>query len=156
MFTNLGRIINQQGRTDAEKKTRIITQGSSRSRTSQQITTWTKLRLFNSNIKSVQLYGAESYKTTKRSLPEEDIHQQLPAQDPGLTLSATKTCGRKPTSQQPKKKSEEDGGGTNFIKSYPATHDKPLLEIHWAKERSSKKLPAKGSEDKYQTDGLQV
>ena len=113
-----------------------------------------------SSIQTSSLFSCMEQKATKQRrdhYPKKtDIHQQLSAQDPGLTLSVTKTCGRKPTSEQPKKKSEEDGGGTNFIKSYPATYDKPLLEIHWAKERSSKKLPAKGSEDKYQTDGLQV
>ncbi|MEE4247398.1 MAG: reverse transcriptase domain-containing protein [Kangiellaceae bacterium] len=69
-FTYLGSIINQQGGTDADVKTRI---GKARAAfitlrniwKSRQITTRTKLRLFNSNVKSVLLYGAETWRTIK-------------------------------------------------------------------------------------------
>ena len=69
-FTYLGSIINQQGGTDVDVKTRI---GKARAAfitlrniwKSRQITTRTKLRLFNSNVKSVLLYGAETWRTIK-------------------------------------------------------------------------------------------
>ena len=69
-FTYLGSVVNQQGGTDADVKTRI---GKARASflalkniwRSHLITPRTKIRLFNSNIKSVLLYGAETWRTTK-------------------------------------------------------------------------------------------
>ena len=72
-FTYLGSVINQQGGTDADVKTRI---GKARASfralkniwRSNLITSRTKIRLFNSNIKSVLLYGAETWRTTKGTI----------------------------------------------------------------------------------------
>ena len=69
-FTYLGSVINQQGGTDVDVKSRI---GKARSAfttlkniwKSHQISTRTKIRLFNSNVKSVLLYGSETRRTTK-------------------------------------------------------------------------------------------
>ncbi len=69
-FTYLGRIIYQQGGTDADVKARI---GKARVAfiqlkniwASRELTLTTKIRLFNSNVKSVLLYGAETWRTTK-------------------------------------------------------------------------------------------
>lgn len=69
-FTYLGSIIDQQGGTDADVKARI---GKARAAfiqlkniwTSRDLSLTTKIRLFNSNVKSVLLYGAETWRTTK-------------------------------------------------------------------------------------------
>jgi hypothetical protein len=69
-FTYLGSVADKQRVTDADVKTRI-----SRARTafiqlrniwsSRVISRHTKIRLFNSNVKSVLLYGAETWRFTK-------------------------------------------------------------------------------------------
>jgi len=65
--------MDKSGGTDADVKTRI---GKARSAfnmlkkvwSSREIGTSTKVRLFNSNVKSVLLYGAETWRTTKASM----------------------------------------------------------------------------------------
>ena len=65
--------MDKSGGTDAEVKTRI---GKARSAynilkkvwNSRELGTSTKIRLFNSNVKSVLLHGAESWQTTKASM----------------------------------------------------------------------------------------
>jgi hypothetical protein len=72
-FTYLGSVINQQGGTDADVKTRI---GKARASykvlkniwRSHLISICTKIRLFNSNVKSVLLYRAETWRTTKTTI----------------------------------------------------------------------------------------
>ena len=69
-FTYLGSIIDKQGGTDADVRARI---GKARAAylqlkniwSSKVVSTRTKIRLFNSNIKPVLLYGAETWRTTK-------------------------------------------------------------------------------------------
>ena len=69
-FTYLGSIIDSQGGTDADVKTRI---GKARTAFVMLINIWnstklqtrTKLRFFNSNVKAVLLYGSETWRTTK-------------------------------------------------------------------------------------------
>ena len=69
-FTYLGSIVDRQGGTDADIKARI---GKARTAFIQLQNIWkskamsirTKIRLFNSNVKSVLLYGAETWRTTK-------------------------------------------------------------------------------------------
>ena len=71
-FTYLGSVMDKSGGTDADVKTRI---GKARSAynmlkkvwNSREISMSTKVRLFNSNVKSVSLYGAETWQTTKAS-----------------------------------------------------------------------------------------
>ncbi|CAH8585730.1 unnamed protein product, partial [Schistosoma mattheei] len=68
-FTYLGRIINGLGGTGADVKVSI---GKSRAAFlqlknichSQQLSTNIKLRIFNTNVKAVQLYGAKTLRTT--------------------------------------------------------------------------------------------
>ena len=68
-FTYLGSIVNGQGGTDADVKTRI---GKARAAFLQLKNVWasrdlsinTKIRLFNSNVKAILLYGAETWRTT--------------------------------------------------------------------------------------------
>ncbi len=68
-FTYLGSIVDTVGGTEQDIKTRI---GKARTAfnllkkvwKSREITTTTKIRIFNSNVKSVLLYGAETWKTT--------------------------------------------------------------------------------------------
>ena len=72
-FTCLGSIMNKSGRADADVKTRI---GKARSAYNMQKKIWnsrkigtsTKVRLFKSNVKSVLLYGVETWRTTKASM----------------------------------------------------------------------------------------
>ena len=72
-FIYLGSVINQHGGTDTDVKSRI---GKARSAfttlkniwKSHQISTQTKIRLFNSNVKSVLLYGSETWRTTKTTI----------------------------------------------------------------------------------------
>ncbi|KAL9978202.1 hypothetical protein ACROYT_G015696 [Oculina patagonica] len=69
-FSYLGSVIDVQGGADADVKTRI---GKARQAfialkpvwRSKRISLKTKLRLFNSNVKTVLLYGSESWKTTQ-------------------------------------------------------------------------------------------
>jgi len=72
-FTYLGSIIDQQGGTVADVKARI---GKARAAfiqlkniwASRELSMTTKVRLFNSNVKSVLLYGAETWRTTKTTI----------------------------------------------------------------------------------------
>nr|KAG5693287.1 hypothetical protein BaRGS_011608 [Batillaria attramentaria] len=72
-FTYLGSIIDRQGGTDADVRARI---GKARAAflqlrniwNSKTISAHTKIRLFNSNVKSVLLYGAETWRTTKTTI----------------------------------------------------------------------------------------
>ena len=69
-FTYLGSTVDRQGGTDADVKARI---GKARIAFRQLKNIWTsrlvgrrtKIRLFNSNVKSVLMYGAETWRTTK-------------------------------------------------------------------------------------------
>ena len=68
-FTYLGSVVDLKGGTDADVKVRI---GKARAAFSQLKNIWsskdlstrTKLRIFNSNVKSVLLYGSETWRTT--------------------------------------------------------------------------------------------
>ncbi|VDO92681.1 unnamed protein product [Schistosoma margrebowiei] len=69
-FTYLGSIIDEHSGSDADVKARI---GKARSAllqlldiwNSKQLSTNTKIRNFNTNVKTVLLYGAETWRTTK-------------------------------------------------------------------------------------------
>ncbi|VDO78483.1 unnamed protein product [Schistosoma margrebowiei] len=69
-FTYLGSIIGEQGGSDADVKARI---GKARAAYFQlrniwnlkQLSTNTKVRIFNTNVKTVLLYGEETWRTTK-------------------------------------------------------------------------------------------
>ena len=71
-FTYLGSIVNTTGGTEQDIKARI---GKARTAfsllnklwRSREISTRTKVRLFNTNVKSVLLYGSETWRTTVRS-----------------------------------------------------------------------------------------
>ena len=72
-FTYLGSVMDKSGGTDTDVKTRI---GKARSAfnmlknvwSSREIGTSTKVRLFNSNVQSVLLSGAETWRTTKAAM----------------------------------------------------------------------------------------
>ncbi|VDP79713.1 unnamed protein product [Schistosoma curassoni] len=69
-FTYLGSIIDEHGGSDADVKARI---GKARAVylqlrniwNSKQLSTNTKVKIFNRNVKTVLLYGAETWRTTK-------------------------------------------------------------------------------------------
>ena len=77
-FTYLGSIINMQGGTDEDAKTRI---GKVRTAFLELQTIWksrelsqrTKIRIFNSIVKSVLLYGAETWRITKATVTKVQI-----------------------------------------------------------------------------------
>ena len=72
-FIYLGSAVDRQGGTDRDVTARI---GEARAAfvmlkniwSSKEIRTRTKLRIFNSNVKSVLLYGCETWRTTKTML----------------------------------------------------------------------------------------
>ena len=72
-FTYLASVIDKQGGTDVDVATRI---GKARVAfklrkniwASKEIRTQTKLRIFNSNVKSVLLYGYETWRWTRKTL----------------------------------------------------------------------------------------
>ena len=72
-FTYLGSVINITGGTDEDVLARI---GKARSAfntlasiwRSREITTTTKIRIFNSNVKSVWLYGSETWRMTEKTM----------------------------------------------------------------------------------------
>ena len=72
-FTYLGSIIDGKGGTEADIKARI---GKARAAFTQLQKVWkaskvsvkTKIRLFNSNVKSVLMYGCETWTTTKGTI----------------------------------------------------------------------------------------
>ena len=68
-FTYLGSIVDKQGGTDADikiriRKARIAFQQLKNIWTSRNLSYKTKIRIFNTNVKSVLLYGAETWRTT--------------------------------------------------------------------------------------------
>ena len=72
-FTYLGSVINITGGTDEDVLARI---GKARSAfnilgniwRSREITTATKIRIFNSNVKPVLLYGSETWRMTEKTV----------------------------------------------------------------------------------------
>ena len=67
-FTYLGSIIDQQGGTDADVNARIARIAFIQLKkiwAPRELSLNTKIRLFNSNAKSVLLYGAETWRVTK-------------------------------------------------------------------------------------------
>ncbi|VDP45433.1 unnamed protein product [Schistosoma curassoni] len=77
-FTYLGSIIDEQGGSDADVKTRI---GEARATfiqlqniwDSKQLSTNIKVRIFNTNVKAVQLYGAETWRTTTTTIKKVQV-----------------------------------------------------------------------------------
>ena len=68
-FTYLGSVIDKQGGTDADVKARIRKARSAFVQlrniwSSKELTSNTKVRFFNTNVKAVLLYGAETWRTT--------------------------------------------------------------------------------------------
>ena len=80
-FVYLGSVVDKQGRTDWDVAAR---NGKARGAlvmlkniwASNAIRTRTKLQIFNSNVKSVLLYGCETWHTTKTMLQK--IHSSTP------------------------------------------------------------------------------
>lgn len=76
-FTYLGSVIDKQGGTDADVKSRI---GKARAAFLQLRNIWsskelglrTKVRMFNTNVKAVLLYGAEPWKKTVATIKKAD------------------------------------------------------------------------------------
>ncbi|VDP22370.1 unnamed protein product [Schistosoma margrebowiei] len=83
-FTYLGSIIDEHGGSDADVKARI---GKARAAylqlkdiwNSKQLSTNTKVRIFDINAKTVLLYGAETWKTTKVIIQKIQLLRQHPA-----------------------------------------------------------------------------
>ena len=102
-FTYLGSVINTTGGADEDVLARI---GKARSAfntlssiwRSREITTTTKLRIINSNVKSVLLYGSETWRMTERTVSKlQTFLNRCLRRILGmycLPLSATLTCGK--------------------------------------------------------------
>ena len=94
-FTYLGSIINKQGGVEEDVKTRIQKArqafiGLRHVWSSKVFTEKTKIRLFNSNVKSVLLYGSETWRNTKATVQRIQsfvICQQMPTQNCWSTLA---------------------------------------------------------------------
>ncbi|VDO49348.1 unnamed protein product [Schistosoma margrebowiei] len=77
-FTYLGSIIDEQGGSDADVKARI---GKARFAflqlkniwSSKQLSTNIKVRIFNTNVKAVLLYGAETWRTTTTNIKKVQV-----------------------------------------------------------------------------------
>ncbi|VDP04803.1 unnamed protein product [Schistosoma margrebowiei] len=72
-FSYLGSIIDKQGGSDADVKARI---GKAKTAflqlkniwNSKQLSTYIKVRIFNTNVKAVLLYGSETWRTTTTTI----------------------------------------------------------------------------------------
>jgi hypothetical protein len=72
-FTHLGSIVNIEGGIDADvknriNKARVIFNILGKEWSAKNISRGTKMKIFNSNVKSVLVYGAETWRTTKAML----------------------------------------------------------------------------------------
>ena len=72
-FTYLGSIVNIECSTDVDvknriNKARVIVNILGKVWSAKNISRGTKMKIFNSNVKSVLLYGAETWRTTKAML----------------------------------------------------------------------------------------
>ncbi|VDP23927.1 unnamed protein product [Schistosoma margrebowiei] len=72
-FTYLGSIIDEHGGSDADVKARIAKARAAYLQlrniwNSKQLSTNTKVRIFNTNVKTVLLYGSETWRTTKATI----------------------------------------------------------------------------------------
>ncbi|VDO51740.1 unnamed protein product [Schistosoma margrebowiei] len=110
-FTYLGSIIDEHGGSDADVKSRI---GKARAAylqlrniwNSKQLSTNTKVRIFNTNVKTVLLYVAETWRTTKAIIQKIQVFINAKyIESVDQTLSATTYCGREQTRSQRRKKS---------------------------------------------------
>ena len=105
-FTYPGSIVNKHGGTDTDVKETI---GKARAVflqlrniwNAKAISTHTKLRIFNSIVKSVLLYGSETWRTTKpphqRSKPSLTTASDEFLGYTGQKPSVMRTCGNKPS-----------------------------------------------------------
>ena len=111
-FKYLG-IINKSGGTEEDVKAPIpkarVTFLKLRIWKAKQIKLNSKLRIFNSNVKSVLFYGSVNY--TRKTKKNTDLHQQMPAQNlthkmvrQGIQLYAT---GKDQTTVSRKRNKEE-------------------------------------------------
>ena len=137
-FTYLGSIIDKQGGTDADFRARI---GKSRAVylqlkniwSSKVMSTRTKIRLFNSNIKAILPYGAEAWRTKKTTIRKVQtfINSCLRRfnRSAGQTPSVTLTCVRVPTSCQPMARSgAEDGDGLSTLRKSASNTTRQALK----------------------------
>ncbi|VDO54693.1 unnamed protein product [Schistosoma margrebowiei] len=77
-FTYLGSIIEEQEDSDADVKTRIGKPSAAFLQLmniwkSKQLSTNIKLRIFNTNVKTVLLYGAETWRTTTTTIKKVQV-----------------------------------------------------------------------------------
>ena len=77
-FTYLGSIVNIECGTDVDvknriNKARVIVNILGKVWSAKNISRGTKMKIFNSNVKSVLLYGAETWRTTKAMLSKNKV-----------------------------------------------------------------------------------
>ncbi|VDP78296.1 unnamed protein product [Schistosoma mattheei] len=115
-FTYSGSIIDEQGGSDADVKARISKARAAYLQLrniwiSKQLSTNTKVRIFNTNVKTVLLYGVESWRTTKAIIQKIQVFINSCLRKILQTLSATTNCGKEQTRSQWRKKSGSAGSG---------------------------------------------
>ncbi|VDO63570.1 unnamed protein product [Schistosoma margrebowiei] len=80
-FTYLGSTVDEQEGSDADAKTRICKARAAFLQlkniwNSKQLSTNIKVRVFNTNVKAVLLYGAETWRTTATTVKEENAGEE--------------------------------------------------------------------------------
>nr|KAG5705815.1 hypothetical protein BaRGS_027474 [Batillaria attramentaria] len=136
-FVYLGSVVDGQGGTDRDVTARI---GKARAAMVMLKNVWaskvvsirTKLRIFNSNVKSVLLYGCETWRTTKtmQQKIQTFLNTCLSASSTsdGQRRSGMKSCGsERGRNQWPSRSCGGSGAGldTPSGSQHPAPHAKP-------------------------------
>ncbi|KAJ8333779.1 hypothetical protein SKAU_G00410980 [Synaphobranchus kaupii] len=144
-FTYLGSIVDKQGGTDADVKVRI---GKARVAFHQMknvggssdLTNNIKIRIFNSKVKPVWLYGAETWRTTVTAMKRTQtftntcLRRILRIRWPDIISNQELWQG---TRQQPVEEDAGDGLVTLFACLHLAPQDMPSFGIHKGKGKEA-------------------
>ena len=133
-FVYLGSVVDKQGGTDHDVSSRI---GKARAAfimlkniwASMKIGMTAKLRLFHSNVKSMLLYGSETWRMTKPTMQNIQTSStcvfNASLTSDGQRRLATKSCGSRRDRSQSTNRSHAGSGaglGTPSGSQHPATH----------------------------------
>ena len=153
-FVYLGSVVDQQGGTDRDITVRI---GKARAAFVMLKNIWafggismkTKLHIFNSNVKSVLLYGCETWRTSQ--MMQQKIQTLLSwgasTKSNGKRRSEMKICGsERDRDQWPSRYCGGSGAGsdTPSESQHPAPHAKPWPGTHRGREREASLAPVGG------------
>ena len=100
-----------------------------------------KIRIFDSMVQPVLLYGAETWRTTVTAMKKtQSFINTCLRRVTGRTPSVTWSCGSKQDSSLLRNRSSEDAGGglaIPFASLHPALQDTPSFGIHKEKGREA-------------------